>query len=929
MTRDDRSRTERDTAGAKSSGKLYISGMGYAAPKYRKEEAETPPDYKTGSGGFNIRMRAKGYVSSSGSASSSSSGSDRGGFGGFYREYDPNGRGRYGDSYADGGYSAASGGGAYEGGGYDPHGYWSDPYAGGGYGSGAYGDYTSGYGTYGDGKTIGYGMEGENPYYMVDPSTLGIILVDQTDGMREITLSTIRKSVLLLGRDKDNVDILIQAKSVGRQHGSFRYQDGAYYYCDENSTNGTYYLNNGNYVRVESNRLIGPLKEGMTFLLGGSRTEDHSDRESVLMIVTSRSNDHPYTKFALNEQQYTIGRGEDCDIVLDQPAVSRHHARVYYYNDRYVIEDSGSRNGVFLNGVKIRGSAYINEKDIIQIAGKIIIYSCNMLFCQTATTGIQLTVSQLYKKVNHGRKIILNNVNCNIESNEFIAIVGGSGAGKSTLLKALGGYDQDYIGNVLFNGIPLRKYYHILKNIIGYVPQEDIVFENLTLRKMLYYTAEMKMEKGTTRKEIDKRILEVLSLVELSEHQNTMIRNLSGGQKKRASIAVELLADPGMFFLDEPTSGLDPGTEQKLMRVLNRLSKTQGKTIVMVTHTTQSLELCDRIMFMGKGGRLSFFGTPKEALDFFNTDSLVNIYNMLEENTDYWADQFERYNYSDSYEPARNSENFRKTRQISFIKQLSILTTRYMNLIVNDHARLFLMFMQPLIISFLIKVVSSKKLFVNYEPTKQILFTYACSAIWVGIFNTIQEVCKERAILKREYMSNLRLTAYIMSKYLVQLFISMLQALIFAVLFVLLCGSKLEVDGAGIMIFLTTWLTIYSSSAMGLLVSSMMKNSDRAMAMSPFLLIVQLLFSGVLFKLKAASKLISVFTISRWSIGSLGNNIKMNSLPSQYEFMEHVAEDMYKHNIGHLIESWGMMILFIIVFALLSIFFLRNVSKDR
>ena len=889
-----------DSASGKPSGssKLYISGMGYAAPKYRKEDADIPPDYKSKSGGFSISMRPKtagGYARDDYAGSAGYAGDDYAGPAGYA-----------GDDYAG---SAGYAGDVHAG----PAGYEAEHS---GYGH----DYTS---------TFPFHSGYHSPSYLADPSTLGIILVDRSDGMREITLSAIRKSVVLIGRDRDSSDITIQAKSVGRRHGSFRYRDGAYYYCDEDSTNGSYYLNNGSYVRVESGRLIGPLKEGMIFLLGGDRRAESNDRESVLMIVTGRSNEKPYTKFALNEQQYVIGRGEDCDITLDQPAVSRHHARVYYYNDRYVIEDTGSRNGIFLNGIKIRGSAYLNEKDIIQIAGNIIIYSCNMLFCQTATTGIQLTVNQLYKKVNRGQKTILQNINCNIESNEFVAIVGGSGAGKSTLLKALGGYDQEYIGNVLFNGIPLRKYYHILKNIIGYVPQEDIVFENLTLRKMLYYTAKMKMEKNTTNKEIDKRIYEVLSLVELSEHQNTMIRNLSGGQKKRASIAVELLADPGMFFLDEPTSGLDPGTEQKLMRVLNRLSKTQGKTIVMVTHTTQSLELCDRIMFMGKGGRLSFFGTPKEALEFFRTDSLVDIYNMLEDNTDYWADRFEEFNYSGSFNPSPNSENIRKTGQISFIKQLGILTSRYANLIINDKARLFLLFIQPVIIPILIKIVASKDLFANYEPTKQILFTFTCSAIWVGIFNTIQEVCKERAILKREYMSNLRLSAYISSKYLVQLLISLLQAMIFSVLFLLLCGSKLDEPGAGIMMFLTTWLTIYSSSTMGLLVSSMMKNSDRAMAMSPFLLIVQLLFSGVLFKLSGASKLISVFTISRWSVGALGNNVNINKLPSMYEYMETVEESMYNHDMAHLMQSYGMMLLFILVFGLLCIYFLQNVSKDR
>ena len=328
MSYDSGTSTEKGSAEGKASGgsRLYISGMGYMAPKYRKEEAETPPDYKRASGGFNIRMRAKGYERPS-ESSFASSGSGYKDFSGSSRDYDPFRSERSADS-------------SVHGGGYGSGGYTGYEYS-----------YGGGYAAYEDGSTIAYGMGEEIAHYSIDPSALGIILVDRTDGMREITLSSIRKSILLLGRDKDSADILVQAKSVGRQHGSFRYQDGAYYFCDENSTNGTYYLNNGNYVRVESNRLIGPLKEGMTFLLGGSRIEGSQDRESVLMIVTNRSNEHPYTKFALNEQQYTIGRGEDCDIVLDQPAVSRHHARVYYYNDRYVIEDSGSRNGVFLNGV--------------------------------------------------------------------------------------------------------------------------------------------------------------------------------------------------------------------------------------------------------------------------------------------------------------------------------------------------------------------------------------------------------------------------------------------------------------------------------------------------------------------------------------------------------------------------------------------------
>ena len=762
---------------------------------------------------------------------------------------------------------------------------------------------------------------------------LGIIIVSRTDGIRELSLSSFRKNIILVGRDDDRADISISSRTVGRQHGTFRCSKGQYYYYDENSKNGSYYLNNGQYIRIKPNRLVGPLRPGIILVIGKEQFDLGPDYESVLMIITSGNKSSSFSRYTLDDGVCTIGRSKDCSIVLNQPAVSRIHARVFLYNGQYILEDMKSRNGVFVNGRKIQKNCYLYEKDIIQIAGRILIFSCNMLFYKSSIAGIQLSVSNLSKKVDRGRKTILADVNFNLESNEFIAIVGGSGAGKSTLLKAIGGYDQDYQGTVMYNGIPLRKYYGILKNIIGYVPQEDIVYENLTLRKMLQYTAEMKMPKGTTSKEIEDRMQEVLSLVELSEHQDTMIRNLSGGQKKRASIAVELLADPGMFFLDEPTSGLDPGTEQKLMRVLNNLSKTQGKTIVMVTHTTQSLDQCDRIMFLGKGGRLCFLGTPDEALRFFHTDSLIDIYNMLEDNTDKWARRFKKMNNAEERSATASEKTIKNPKNISFFKQLGILTRRYTSLIVNDKARLLLLFLQPVIIGLLIWAVAPREAFEKYEPTKQILFTYVCSAIWIGIFNTIQEVCKERAIVKREYMSNLRLTAYVLSKYIVQLVLSCLQALIFAGIFdVLVAGSVAGRPGltmpVGLEIFLTTWITIYASSAMGLLVSSMMKNSDRAMAVSPFLLIIQLLFSGVLFELKGISNLISVFTLSRWSVESTGNIIKINDLPSRFGLPE-PGEHMFEHGYQHLMQTNGMMLLFVLVFGLLSIFFLQNISKDR
>ncbi len=758
-----------------------------------------------------------------------------------------------------------------------------------------------------------------------------LLILSPSEGVREISLYEYGKSRLFIGRNPEKVDIVVQSPLVSAVHGKIKIENGNVYLADIGSTNGTCMMIRGGFIRMKVNRYFGPLREGNMFLLGGDGKKTERNKGAVLLIFIDKKKSREYKKFPVFQEDYIIGRSKDCDIVLNHPAVSKRHARVYREGERCFVEDLNSVNGVFVNGIPVNGIREIQEKDVIQIAGNIIIYSCDTLICQTETDGIQLTMQNLVKKVDHGKKQILSHVNCSIEKNEFVAIVGGSGAGKSTLLKTLGGYDRDYEGNVYYNGISLKKNYNVLKNIIGYVPQEDIVFENLTLKKMLYYTAKMKMSDGTSQEEIFTRIEEVLHLVELTEHQNTMIRNLSGGQKKRASIAVELLADPGMFFLDEPTSGLDPGTEQKLMRVLNRLSKTQGKTIVMVTHTTQSLDLCDKIIFMGKNGTLAFMGTPEEAKMFFGTDSLIEIYNILEEDTASWAREFEKFNEPPLL-PETSGEGIRKAKRKSFFRQLFVLTKRYGELIFNDLPRLLLLLLQPILIAVLIKLVADEDVFEVFEPTKQILFTFSCSGIWIGIFNTIQEICKERAILKREYMSNLRLSAYVLSKYVMQFFVSLLQTAVFVGLFLLFMGnvpSEGVVLPGAMEIFITMWLTIYASSAMGLLVSSVMKNGDRAMAVSPFLLIIQLLFSGILFSLDGASRFISYLTVSRWSVEGLGNVVNLNNLKHVYTQIHFNPDPLFEYGWEHLAHTWLILAAFVVVLGICRVISLRSVAKDR
>lgn len=758
-----------------------------------------------------------------------------------------------------------------------------------------------------------------------------LIIIDTFGKVSEISLEEFGKSRVSFGRSSAENDIVIPSPVVSSHHGKFKIENDTLLFADVGSTNGTileadgfrrFYRGNRQYVQVKSGNMLRIQPQS-------GETADNS----ILILYANSVGEGNWQRFPLLAATTKIGRDRSNDIVLSHPAVSRFHASLIRTEKGFVLVDENSSNGIFINGRKVNQQQRLREKDTINIANHILIYSKGLIFYKNAVQGINIEISDVSKEVGKGKRI-LNNVSATIESNEFVAIIGGSGAGKTTLMNAISGFDPKYTGLVQFNGVDVKAQFSILKNYIGYVPQEDIIYENLTLRKMLYYTAKLKMPGDISKDEINKRIDDVLATVELSEHQNTYIRKLSGGQKKRASIAVELLADPSVFFLDEPTSGLDPGTEQKLMITLNKLSKT-GKTIIMVTHTTQSLELCDRVLFMGRGGNLCFSGTPGEARMFFGTDNLVDVYNMTTDEPEMWAEQFRRVSDDGSSSNNNTQEVPGPKKKSPALSQLGILIRRYFELIRNDMQRLLLLFVQPVFIAMLLALVSNEKVFYLYDDTKSILFSLSCAGIWIGLFNSIQEICKERAILKREYMSNLRLPLYTASKFFVQTVLGLLQALLMVLIFTLMVGQPIQ----GVLFsnpfwenVITVWFTIEASMAIGFVVSALVKNADRAMALAPFVLIIQLLFSGILFKLEGLGNTISYVTVSKWSVEALGITSVLNDLPRNIQktlpTAALVPEEIFEAVPAHLLLTWGIMLGMTLLCAILCTFLLKRVSKD-
>lgn len=753
-----------------------------------------------------------------------------------------------------------------------------------------------------------------------------ILYVIEGENFKKYQTNDFKSDRLIIG--KSDSDILIGSNKISRNHMKIKIENNKLYFADLDSTNGTFIYTNSKFSRLTKMRYYKKEKDDVVLRLS----------DNIMVILTEENNKSEYIKFPI-VNEVSIGRNSECNIVLNHIAVSRNHANISKTEKGTLFSVFGT-NGAFVNGKRVKKPILMKNFDVINILNFTLLYDNDYIYYKKETSGAGLEVHHLTKAVknkNSKKKIILNDVSCKIESNDFVAIIGGSGAGKTTLMDAISGFDEKLSGGtVYFNGVNLLENFESLKGIIGYVPQQDIIYENLTLRRMLRYAIKLKSLDDLTSKEIEERIDKVLELVELTEHQNTYIRKLSGGQKKRASIAVELLGDPDLFFLDEPTSGLDPGTEAHLMHSLQKLSKEQSKTIIMVTHTIQNLDLCDKVIFMGAGGRICFCGSVEEAKMFFDTDSLIDIYQKINDESEIWSEQYKKcFEFTDEVEsqPIERKEK----RKVNYLKQFGVLTMRYAELIKNDFTRFVLLIVQPVIMGILMYFVSSREVYDYYENSKSIFFVMSCAAIWLGVFNSIQEICKERVILRREYMGNLKIPVYILSKYVMQIVIGFAQSIIMLLTFSLTLGlpdikpfifSSVFED-----ILLILFMTILSSSALGLVISSFVKSNDRAMAIAPFALIIQLLFSGILFELDGFTEFLSYFTISRWSMEGFGNIMDLNNMAlviqKTFPSIPHEAEAMFIHTEEHYWMSIIMMFLIMIFMTLISIISLRNISKNQ
>jgi ABC-type multidrug transport system ATPase subunit/pSer/pThr/pTyr-binding forkhead associated (FHA) protein len=423
----------------------------------------------------------------------------------------------------------------------------------------------------------------------------------------------------------------------------------------------------------------------------------------------------------LEAAEITIGRKDDNAVVLPHPLVSAHHARLVREGGAYRILDLHSTNHIYVNSELVT-SHLLKLGDEIRIGPYRLVYESTQLTQYDETKSIRIDALNL-RKMGAKSATLLNNISLSIPPRAFVALVGGSGAGKSTLMDALSGLRLAEEGKVLYNGQDYYRNLAAFNTQIGYVPQEDIVHRELTVERALYYAARMRLPRDFTEEQIWQRIGEVLEDVELTERRGSLIKKLSGGQRKRVSIALELLANPSLFFLDEPTSGLDPGLDRKMMVLLRKLAD-KGHTVILVTHATNNINVCDYVCFLAPGGRLGYFGPPDGAKAYFGKTEFAEIYSVLEVNDEQPNAPEEaeaRYKVSEEYQqyvaqplreamnapvpPARPKER-KRTRRGSAWDQFWLLSVRRLELLRNDLPTLLILLLEaPLVALLLIGLI--------------------------------------------------------------------------------------------------------------------------------------------------------------------------------------------------------------------------------
>ena len=628
---------------------------------------------------------------------------------------------------------------------------------------------------------------------------------------------------VIVGRAAE-VDLILSHPEVSRRHCRILREGESWFVEDLGSQRGT--AVNGN--RISGRTALRPgdqIQVGPVLLaLGVSHEESSTAPELVNPLGSCMYKGKPADSISLGSD-LIFGRSGDVDVLLSDPVVSRRHAMIESGPKGYRLLDLHSKSGSFVNGRRFDEHDLVIG-DQIQFGPFFFIYDGKQLIRVRRLSVGRIIAIGLIKQGDNGP--ILNRAGFVAEPGQFIGILGPSGAGKTTLLNALSGLRPAESGKILFDQTDLYKNLGQLRSLFGYVPQDDIVHSDLTVTEALTFAARLRLPAGTPRSEIVKLVDHTIASLGLSDRVNLKTGRLSGGQRKRVSVGVELLSRPPLLFLDEPTSGLDPLAEFKLMELLRRLADT-GCTVVCTTHVMENVYLMDQIAIISDG-RVVFQGAPDEARSRFGVTRLSALYDALQAIDPKTLPAFEPAVPSEPEQERPAAVPLAKKKRAF---SLPILLQRQFAIFRADVKNLIILLAQPIIIGALVAWVAS-------DPQLDEFFAYIAT-LWFGCSNSAQEIVRELPIYRRERLVGLSRCSYLTSKFLWMGGLTAIQSLL---IYATITIGRLGTHGVAHWQVIGLILLAFAATGIGLTVSAFARNPMQAVMLVPLLLIPQILFSG-------------------------------------------------------------------------------------
>ena len=713
----------------------------------------------------------------------------------------------------------------------------------------------------------------------------------------------LRESVMTLGRDPTST-IILPSPLVSAHHARIqREPDGRFTLRDVGAANGMYVRGQRVMTHTFADEDVvaigepqGPQSVTLTFMAPAmAGMGAHASVAAPPRISAPQPG---------MRGDVTIGRDPASTFCLPNPLVSWHHAVLSRDpTGSVVLRDLGSTNGTFVNFQRITIPAALRTGDKVHIGIYDFIFDGAQLTQERPLgQGMRIDVYDLVRTVKGGKTVLLDHVTLTVQPGDFIAIAGGSGAGKTTLMRALAGIQPAQHGKVFFNGIDAYQNYNVFRGTIGYVPQADIVHGALTVERALYYTARFRLASDVRPDEIEQRIRSVLETVGLAHRRYNVINSLSGGERKRVNLAVELLADPPILFLDEPNAGLDPNLRMELIQTMRDLA-AKGRTIVLVTHHIEDIQACDRLAFMGAGGRLCYYGPPKEALAFFQVPTFEHLYGKCDnpQKSQQWRGYFQQSPVFAQYvrsalpqqpqpqafgpaQMGRQGWGQSSGNRLSATGQWLLLMQRYTEILFRDRINLLILLIQAPIIGIILFAFGKANTFsgtnANFFLAQRILLFMAVAAIWFGTSNSAREISKEIEIYQRERLAGLGVVPYIFSKVGVLAGLGVVQTCALELFVLVKTGASPPETalffGPVLELYISLLLASLAGMAMGLCVSAAANTPDKALSIVPIVLIPQVLLAGIIFPLSGPIQAFGDITISHWVIQSMGTSVNLD-----------------------------------------------------